>query len=69
MLASGQLEVISDFFLDSAKIIFGSIVVGVFVPGAAERIPWLTFAVGLGITTVFVSVSVMLSGTPKRESS
>ena len=56
-------EVLADFFLDGAKIIFASLVVGVFVPGAAGKIPWLTCVVGLAITALFLSIAATLVKT------
>jgi len=56
-----EMAIISDFFLDGAKLIFASLVVGIFVPGAAGKIPWLTFTVGVGMTILFLSIAVKLS--------
>lgn len=63
MLDKNKMNVVSDFFLDSAKIIFASLVVGVFVPGTAGQIPWLTFAIGIIVTILFLGVAVKLSKT------
>lgn len=54
MLTREQLKVIADFLLDGAKIIFGSLVVGVFVPAATGKIPWLTVLLGLALTAAFL---------------
>lgn len=54
-------KVISDFFLDGAKIMFASLVVGVFVPGAAGTKPWLTFSIGIITTILFLGIAVKLS--------
>ena len=59
----GRSDVVSSFFLDSAKIIFASLVVGVFVPGAAGAIPWLTFAIGIAMTVLFLGIASRFSGT------
>ena len=53
-----QRKIVSDFFLDGAKIIFGSLVVGVFIPGAApQKILWPTLAVGITMTTLFLIIA------------
>jgi len=64
MLAPEQMRVIVSFLLDGAKILFGSLVVGVFVPSAAGAIPWATFVTGLGLTAAFLAIAVVLSKTP-----
>jgi len=56
-----ELNVVSDFFLDGAKIIFASLVVGVFVPGAVSQMPWLTFLIGIVTTVLFLSIAAKLS--------
>lgn len=61
MPEENEYKVISNFFLDGAKIIFASLVVGVFVPGAAGNIPWLTFLIGLATTVLFLSIATKLS--------
>ena len=53
--------IISDFFLDGAKIMFASLVVGVFVPGAAGERPWLVCSVGIAMTILFLTLAVKLS--------
>ena len=50
-----QSRIVSDFCLDGAKIIFGSLVVGAFLPNImTPEFPWLAFAVGIGMTLVFL---------------
>jgi hypothetical protein len=61
MNLQNQLKVVSNFFLDGAKIIFGSLVVGVFVPSASGSIPWLTFAVGLAMTIAFLAIPIRIA--------
>lgn len=61
MLSAEQIKAISLFLLDCAKIIFASMVVGVFVPSASGEIPWLTFVSGLVLTSAFFMVGVILS--------
>lgn len=47
--------VIADFFLDGAKIIFGSLVVGAFVPGVTGGQPsWLNIGLGIFAAVVFL---------------
>ena len=61
MLSSDKVDIVSDFFLDGAKIVFTSLVVGVFVPGTTSSIPWFTFIIGLVLTAAFLSMAVELS--------
>ncbi|MBI3442891.1 MAG: hypothetical protein HY007_03930 [Candidatus Sungbacteria bacterium] len=50
-----QSSVASNFFLDGAKIIFGSLVIGAFVPSfTAPEFPWLTFTFGVLMTSFFL---------------
>ena len=62
-------EVIGGFFLDGAKIIFASLVVGVFVPGAVQGVPWVTLASGLVTTVVFLGIAIRLSTKVAEEKS
>ena len=61
MLEKDKSNILSDFFLDGAKIIFASLVVGIFIPGASGKILWLTFAIGIIMTLLFLLISVKLS--------
>lgn len=61
-------EVVGGFFLDGAKIIFASLVVGVFVPGAARGVPWFTLASGLVMTMLFLGIAVSLAPKAKERS-
>ena len=63
MLSGKELKVVSNFFLDGAKIIFASLVVGIFVPSASGKIPWLTFAGGIVMTLVFLTLAIIVSKT------
>ncbi|OGX04768.1 MAG: hypothetical protein A3G87_02885 [Omnitrophica bacterium RIFCSPLOWO2_12_FULL_50_11] len=63
MLSNEEANALADFFLDGAKIIFASLVVGIFVPGAAGARPWLTFLMGLVMTSVFLGIAVKLAKT------
>lgn len=48
-------RVASNFFLDGAKIIFGSLVIGVFVPSVStHEFPWAIFLAGAIATTFFL---------------
>lgn len=61
MLYPEQFKIIANFLLDGAKIIFGSLVVGAFVPSAAGNISWITFTGGLLAIAVFLSLAANLS--------
>ena len=50
--------IISNFFLDGAKIIFGSLVVGAFVQGAiAPESRWMTVWGGVAMTIAFLFIA------------
>ena len=57
-------KIIANFFLDGAKIIFGSLVVGAFLPNAVGDQSQV-FAVGIGIvfTIIFLGIA---DATAKR---
>lgn len=60
-------RVVADFALDSAKIVFGSLVIGVFVPSARiAEFPSITFVTGLIITVAFL---VMANTAAHKEDS
>ncbi|HEY4495748.1 MAG TPA: hypothetical protein VJC04_00085 [Candidatus Paceibacterota bacterium] len=61
MLYSEQIKVIANFLLDGAKIIFGSLVVGAFVPSLSDNISWSTVALGLIFVVIFLSLATNLS--------
>ena len=67
MLDKDKLDIVSDFFLDGAKILFASLVVGAFVPGATGIKPWLTFSIGIAMTVSFLSISAALSKKDKNQ--
>ena len=67
MLTREQLKVLSNFLLDTAKIIFGSLVVGVFVPTVTARIPWVTVLVGLLATAVFLVFAMHVAKIVKEK--
>ena len=59
-LSNKQLKIISNFFLDGAKIVFGSLVIGAFVPGISTETPWHLFVVGIAGTLSLLIASVYL---------
>jgi len=61
MRPSEYLKAFSEFFLDGAKIIFGSVVVGAFIPGTGGPISWLTFVIGTLATISFLVVSATIT--------
>lgn len=59
------MEVITDFLTDSAKIVFGSAVIGFFIPGIVGPISTSTFAGGAVATALLLTLAVILSTTYK----
>lgn len=59
------MEVITDFLTDSAKIVFGSAVIGFFIPGIVGPISPVTFAGGAVATALLLTLAVILSTTYK----
>lgn len=58
MQTEAHLRVIYHFFLDGAKITFGSLVVGLLVPSTIPtRFPFITFAGGIILTGVFLIIA------------
>lgn len=55
------MSVIIDFLTDAAKIIFGSAVVGFFIPGVAGEVNRMILFGGITTTAVFLSIAVALS--------
>ncbi|OGF49363.1 hypothetical protein A3G55_01690 [Candidatus Giovannonibacteria bacterium RIFCSPLOWO2_12_FULL_44_25] len=55
------MEVITDFLTDSAKIVFGSAVIGFFIPGIVGPISLTTFAGGAVATTALLTLATLLS--------
>lgn len=68
MFSAEQIKTILNFILDSAKIIFGSLVVGIFAPNISGEIPWLTFLVGIIMTLMFLGIAMFLSDKVKNNS-
>ena len=62
MKNADQAYVLADFFLDGAKIIFGSLVVGAFIPNLGmKEFPLLSFFMGIYLTSVFLFVAHIAS--------
>ncbi|MBA3065133.1 hypothetical protein KJ633_01880 [bacterium] len=63
----GEKEILSGFFLDGAKIIFASLVIGIFSPGYTGGKPLLTFFAGIAMTILFLSIAMKISGGYSKE--
>lgn len=51
-------KIFANFFLDGAKIIFGSLVVGAFLPSAIGDQPqFLVIGVGVVFTIIFLAIA------------
>lgn len=66
MSPDGQLKVLADFFLDSAKIIFGSAVVSALVPGLSASTPWPTAIFGFIATIAFLTAAMRITKIAER---
>ena len=55
------MNVIIDFLTDSAKIVFGSAVIGFFIPGISGQITNIVFVGGIFATAIFLGIAVILS--------
>ncbi|MBI2465798.1 MAG: hypothetical protein HYV66_01035 [Candidatus Sungbacteria bacterium] len=55
------MEVVVDFLTDASKIIFGSAVVGFFIPGLSGEITATMFFGGISATMVFLTLAAILS--------
>lgn len=55
------MAVIIDFLTDAAKIVFGSAVIGFFIPGVTGEVTKTMFAAGSIVTAVFLILAVILS--------
>lgn len=60
-MSAEQFKTLHSFVIDSAKIVFGSLVVGVFLPRASGEMPWFTFFVGVIFTAAFLGIALSLS--------
>jgi len=67
MLSQEQFKTLSDFLLDSSKILFGSLVVGAFLPGTTGPVSWVTFVIGIFLTISFLIVAIILSKPLKNK--
>ena len=62
MESVNRSKIIADFFLDGAKILFGSLVVGAFIPGAVgEQPPYFTITSGIIFTVIFLVIADALA--------
>ena len=59
------MKIISDFLSDIAKIVFGSAVVGYFLPGFAGEVSFRIFIGGLLSTVLSLVLAVKLSNNNK----
>ena len=55
------MDVIINFLIDAAKIIFGSAVVGFFIPGIVGDISTTLFLGGIFVTITFLLLAASLS--------
>ncbi|MEK7621977.1 MAG: hypothetical protein AAB415_02245 [Patescibacteria group bacterium] len=60
------MEIIINFLSDAAKIVFGSAVVGFFIPGLSDKITWAVLLGGVGVTAGFLTAAVSLSKRLKQ---
>jgi len=60
------MGIIINFLGDAAKIVFGSAVVGFFVPGLSGKITWAVLLGGIGVTAGFLISAVSLSKRLKQ---
>ncbi|MEK7560256.1 MAG: hypothetical protein AAB522_03075 [Patescibacteria group bacterium] len=54
------MKVIVDFLTDSAKIVFGSAIIGFFIPGISGAITIQAFVGGVFTTIVFLTTASLL---------
>ncbi|MEK7099081.1 MAG: hypothetical protein AAB916_01025 [Patescibacteria group bacterium] len=60
MRTASPARIIANFFLDGAKIVFGSLVIGAFIPSTAfHEFPWFVFLGGITMTVIFLFVAHM----------
>ena len=55
------MQIIVEFLRDAAKIVFGSAIVGFFIPGLAGDVSFRTFVGGVVSTMVLLVLAVILS--------
>lgn len=68
MTLDGQLKVLANFLLDSAKIVFGSAVVGTLIPGLNRGVPWPTAFFGLIATIAFLATAMKITKIAEKGS-
>jgi len=61
MSSDAYLRTFSEFFLDGAKIIFGSVVIGAFVPNTLGQTSWFAFFGGIVATAFFLGASAAIT--------
>lgn len=54
-------KTLANFCIDAAKIVFGSLVVGVFAPGVIGQFSWSVWIGGVITTVAFIVSTVLLS--------
>lgn len=59
------MQIIVEFLRDAAKIVFGSAVVGFFIPGLVGDVSFNTFIIGVIATVVLLVLAVILSKQKK----
>ena len=60
------MEIIINFLGDASKIVFGSTVVGFFIPNLSGKITWAVLWGGVGVTVGFLILAVSLSKKLKQ---
>jgi len=60
------MEIIVNFLGDAAKIVFGSTVVGFFIPNLSGKITWVVLCGGAIVTVGFLAMAVSLSKRLKQ---
>lgn len=60
-----QLDKISNYLMDLSKILFGSAVVGFFIPGFSGQVNLSIFVVGLILSTTFLALGIKILNTQK----
>ncbi len=70
MGSTDRTKVFSSFFLDGAKIIFGSLVVGAFMPSAVgQDSTYITVVLGVILTIIFLTIADALVKREKHTAS
>ena len=61
------MEIIINFLGDAAKIIFGSAIVGFFIPSLPGRVSFAAFITGSLATIIFLWLAMVLLRLKKRK--